>query len=361
MGILSKIGMAKGQRNGASEVKSFREHQRKEGAFDSRVRGLRKVPLRQIVGSVGRYHDFDSKFRLKNHLPQERIELIKKALRNGKHIRAVDLYQIKDEYYVLDGNHRISVAKEFGFEEVNANVIEFIPSSNTFENARFRERAAFTDKTGLAYPIELTEVGQYAHLLDQISKHQAFLEKAEAQPTSFESAAEDWYRSIYQPLAGIIERGKLLEVFPGRTIEDLYTFITVRRWERGQTRNYGIGINKLVPDDMEAFREKMANLKENEYPEMQKGITAFVLMNVKASKEYRILENLYELKEVQEAHSVHGDVDLLVKVVLKRDLLSSDAEVIGQFVHEMVRKVPGVLSTQTLIPGLSKIKDVCDE
>jgi hypothetical protein len=53
---------------------------------------------------------------------------------------------------------------------------------------------------------------------------------------------------------------------------------------------------------------------------------------------------------------VHGDVDLLVKFVLTRDLLSSDAEVISQFVHDHVRQLPGVKNTKTLIPGLSRIK-----
>jgi hypothetical protein len=45
-----------------------------------------------------------------------------------------------------------------------------------------------------------------------------------------------------------------------------------------------------------------------------------------------------------------------VKVELIRDLLSSDAEVISQFVHEKVRQLPGIISTNTLIPGFSKIK-----
>jgi hypothetical protein len=54
---------------------------------------------------------------------------------------------------------------------------------------------------------------------------------------------------------------------------------------------------------------------------------------------------------------VHGDVDLLIKVKLTRDLLSSDAEMISQFVHEKVRQLAGVRSTKTLIPGFSKSKD----
>ena len=56
-------------------------------------------------------------------------------------------------------------------------------------------------------------------------------------------------------------------------------------------------------------------------------------------------------------HSVHGSYDIVVKIVLTRDLLSSDAEIIGQFIHEQIRQIPGVSSTQTLIPGYSKIKD----
>jgi DNA-binding Lrp family transcriptional regulator len=108
---------------------------------------------------------------------------------------------------------------------------------------------------------------------------------------------------------------------------------------------------------MEAFREKMSNMKEVEYPEMKRDITAFVLMNVKAKSEFRIMDKLFSLEEVREVHSVHGDIDLLVKITLTRDLLSSDAEIIGQFVHEQIRSMPGVTSTQTLIPGASKVKE----
>jgi DNA-binding Lrp family transcriptional regulator len=79
-------------------------------------------------------------------------------------------------------------------------------------------------------------------------------------------------------------------------------------------------------------------------------------MNVAAKREYRIIDKLYELEEVREIHSVHGEFDIIAKIVLTRDLLASDAETIGQFVHNQVRQVPGVVSTQTLIPGISKIK-----
>ncbi len=101
----------------------------------------------------------------------------------------------------------------------------------------------------------------------------------------------------------------------------------------------------------------MSNVKDYEYPEMKRNITAFVLMNVAAKKENRVIEKLFALEEVKEVHSVHGDVDILVKIFLTRDLVSSDAEIIGNFVQNQVRQIPGIISTQTLIPGFSKMKE----
>ena len=138
---------------------------------------------------------------------------------------------------------------------------------------------------------------------------------------------------------------------------DLYAYITLHHWKQGRKRRYGVGINKLIEHNMEAFRKKMAELKSFEYPEMKQGITVFILMNLQAGKEMKLIEKLYALEEVKEIYSVHGDVDLLVKAELTRDLLSSDAETISKFVHEKVRQLQGIISTNMLIPGLSKIKE----
>lgn len=82
-------------------------------------------------------------------------------------------------------------------------------------------------------------------------------------------------------------------------------------------------------------------------------------MNVEAKREFRMIDRLYALDEIREIHSVHGEFDIIAKVVLTRDLIISDAETIGHFVHNQVRQLPGVVSTQTLIPGFSKIKQEC--
>jgi DNA-binding Lrp family transcriptional regulator/uncharacterized ParB-like nuclease family protein len=344
-------------RKQSEEIKSFKENQRKEEAFVHRNIGRKVVPLHRIIGSVGRYHDFDSKFRLKRYLSPDRLNSIKEAMKTGKPFPPVKLYQIKDEYYVLDGNHRISAAKELERDEISAQIIEFIPSKNSLENILYLERNEFSEKTHLPQVLEFTEMGQYSHLKNQILKHQGFLEKEKNGPVSFESAALDWYRTIYQPLKILIKKAGLIDAFPERTIDDLYAYISVHQWDKGRERKYGTGIDELIPKNMEDFRIKMSKKKEFEYPEMERKITVFVLMKVAARKELRIIEKLYSLKEIREIHSVHGNVDIIIKIILKRNLLSSDSEVISDFVHNNVRSISGVLSTQTLIPGISRTKE----
>jgi Icc-related predicted phosphoesterase/DNA-binding Lrp family transcriptional regulator len=339
-----------------SSVKSFDDQQKEEQAFDARDRGVRTVALKKIVGSVGRYRDFDSQFRFKQNSGSERYRRVKNALRDGVALKPVKLYEIKDAYYVLDGNHRIAAAKEMGHDEILAHIVEFIPSKNTLQNMLYRERAEFADRTGLPADINLTEVSKYAYLLDQIGEHREYMQRQMEKRISFEKAALDWYRMIYRPLCTIIQRNNLIDSFPGRTDADLYAYITFYQWKVGRKRLYGAGISKLIAQNMEEFRKKMTDLKGAEYPEMKRGITVFILMKVQAKKEERLLDKLYELEEVREIYSVHGDVDLLVRVELTRDLLSSDAEVISQFVHEKVRQIPGINATNTLIPGFSRIK-----
>jgi uncharacterized ParB-like nuclease family protein len=73
-------------------------------------------------------------------------------MRQGKSLPPVKLYQIKDEYYVLDGNHRIAAAKEFGRSEIMAKIVEFIPSSNTLENIIYREKKRICGANRIGLP-----------------------------------------------------------------------------------------------------------------------------------------------------------------------------------------------------------------
>ncbi|RLB93111.1 MAG: transcriptional regulator [Deltaproteobacteria bacterium] len=340
----------------ADSIKNFVDDQHKEEAYDERNLGIRAVPLDKIVGSVGRYKDFNRQFRLKKDRPSARFERVKDAFKKKIILPPITLYQIKNEYYVLDGNHRVSAAKKLGYEFIDAQITEFLPSKNTLENIIYREKTAFLAKTELPDTIELTEVGQYDRLLNQIDEHHDFLMEANDEQIDYFTAAMDWYKTIYKPLATIIKNSRLGYHFPKRTKSDLYTYISIHQWEKGKTREYGIGIDQLIPKNMEEFRLKMEKLRDCELPEMKHWISAFILIEVKVGKELEVMKRLHNLDEIQEVHFVHGVFDLIAKMIMKRDLLSSDAEIIGQFVHKKVRQVKDVTKTQTLIPIASKEK-----
>jgi len=341
------------QANGAS----FEQVRTEEQAFDSIDRGTTSVPIEKIVGSVGRYHEFDAHFKPKGYDSDERLTAIRKSMQEGRPIPPISLYQIKDNYYILDGHHRYTAARSIGFKDIRAHVLELIPSTDTFENRLYRERTEFRDRYKLVRPIELTELGQFVILEEQIAEHRDALEKESGGSVTELEAAADWYKTIYMPLRTLVETSGVADSFGGRTIDDLYLYISLHQWKMGKSRQYGIGVDELIPNNMEEFRKKMAEHSDQNYPEMRREISVFILMNVEGRHEDRIMDKLFALDEVREVHSVHGAIDIIIKVKLMRDLLSSDAELISQFLMTTIRQWPGVVSTQTLLPGASLVKD----
>ena len=82
------------------------------------------VPIACIIGSVEPTLSFDRRFRPTSQLPRTRFERIATEVRSGRGMEPVDLYQDGDEYYVLDGHHRIAVARALGERAVWATVTQ---------------------------------------------------------------------------------------------------------------------------------------------------------------------------------------------------------------------------------------------
>ena len=337
-------------------VRSFNEEQAREEDVHFIDQGIIHVDLAQIIGSVGKYHDFDTQFRPKKHVAGKRFADIKRAMREGGDLPPVKLYQIRNEFYVLDGNHRVAAAKELGKQRIKAKVVELESGAATMDNLIYLEKKKFFKKTGLPSEIHLSEVGKYKYLEKQIQKHQVFLAGQSGQDWDFPRAARDWYNTIFLPLAKLIESGELLRHFPHRTPGDLYTYISFHHWDRSAKRRYGIGIDRLIPRTMEGFRKKMLEKNTPDYPEMKRSVTVFILIDTDTTTDIVVLEKLFALEDITEVHSVHGHIDFIAKAVLNRDLLTSDAEVIAEFVENQVRRVEGVTRTQTIIPGVSRVR-----
>ena len=97
---------------------SFNIRREKEEAYESIKRGTSMVPLEKIIGSVGRYHDFDNQFKTKSTKMDERLASILGAMKAGKGMPPISLYQIKDDFFILDGHHRFQAAKILKYTDI---------------------------------------------------------------------------------------------------------------------------------------------------------------------------------------------------------------------------------------------------
>lgn len=82
------------------------------------------VPIDQIIGTVEPRAFFDRRFRPTSDAPRSRFEWLAAAVLSGRGMEPVELYQYGDRYYVLDGHHRIAVARALGERSIWANVTE---------------------------------------------------------------------------------------------------------------------------------------------------------------------------------------------------------------------------------------------
>ena len=80
--------------------------------------------MERIVGSEGRYADFDGEFLPLQDSSEEKWRSVYAALRRGEGLPPVSLLKVGDAYFVRDGNHRVSVARWLGVEALDAEVAE---------------------------------------------------------------------------------------------------------------------------------------------------------------------------------------------------------------------------------------------
>jgi hypothetical protein len=220
-------------RNQPADLLPF-EEVRERLALGSHVyKGLQEVPLDRIVGSVARYHDFNRAFRPRHRSLRSRWKRVKKL--EGR-LPPIELYQVGEVYFVVDGNHRVSVARETGALSIQAYVWEYktrvpVESNDDLNDILVRrEYLEFLEQSRLdinrpRQRIVFTVPGAYRHLGEEIARYREWLDHQHIYSVSFEEAAADWYDNVYLPMAQVIREHAVMEKFPGRTEADLVGYV----------------------------------------------------------------------------------------------------------------------------------------
>jgi nucleotide-binding universal stress UspA family protein len=222
------------------DLLSYDEVRQKLKAREASVRELKEIPIDAIVGSVGRYQDFTRGFLPKHDSDADRWAQVYVAVDAQSGLPPIEAYQLGDAYFVRDGHHRVSVARQLGATHVQAYVtpvlskIPLEPESDLAEIILNANYAEFIERTQLdssrpEADLHLTSPGGYAVLEEHIQVHRYFMGVEEGRNISLEEAASHWYDNVYVPVGRVIRQQGILRDFPDRTEADLYLWLTVHR------------------------------------------------------------------------------------------------------------------------------------
>ncbi len=231
------LALLTGRRNELLAFDEVREKLRIGGPI---YRGVQTVHLDQIVGSVNRYNDFDRAFLPTQAHTASRWQRVSRAWYDEISLPPVLLYQVGAIYFVVDGNHRVSVAREQGQEYIDAEVRECqvrVPVTPDLEPDDLEVLGAaveFLERTGLdrlrpGAIITVTILGGYERMLEHIAVHRYFMGLDFQRSVGETEAVEHWYDTVYQPVIQVVRSNNILKAFPRRTEADFYLWVMDHR------------------------------------------------------------------------------------------------------------------------------------
>lgn len=206
--------------------------------------GMKVIPIDKIVGSEGRYKDFDNHFFPKSNFLKQRWERVDEAAIKDIILPPIKVYELSGVYFVRDGNHRVSVAKSRGTEFIDAEVVslqseiklknpnnmaDIVRQIVNYEKRVFYSETGFGDITDY-WCLDFSTPGRYDVIFNHILTHKYYINQNKEEEVTMEEAILSWFNTVYLPLVTSIRKKHILHNFPKRTLADLYVWI-VRYWD----------------------------------------------------------------------------------------------------------------------------------
>jgi hypothetical protein len=220
---------------------SFDELRTRLRLFRQSYAGLQTIEVAKIVGTVNRSADFDRDFLPRSPQIRERWERLERAFPTLG-FPPISVYQVNEAFFVIDGNHRVALAKQQRSEFIDAEVTEIhtdiaIDKHVDFEQILYLEQARrFMQRSGLARSrpmarIDFTRPQGFVELLDIVKVHGYDLMMERGKVLQPHEVASDWYDRVYLPAVESIRWEKLFELEAGSTEGDLFLWVIQRRRE----------------------------------------------------------------------------------------------------------------------------------
>jgi hypothetical protein len=209
--------------------------------FERRYVGLRAIPVKNVVGTDSRRADFDRDFLPRRPDIGSRWRQVERAYPDGD-FPPIVVYQLGEAYFVLDGHHRVAIARQRDMETIDAEVTEL--------RARWRLRAdadivqlihaeqqrIFMEESGLDRTrpelcINFSRPVGYIELLETIQLHGYHAMLAAGKALEPAQISAGWLEDVYEPTVAAIRREGLDRAYPDATEADLFLCVWQRRRE----------------------------------------------------------------------------------------------------------------------------------
>ena len=206
------------------------------------------IEVANIVGTAGRNMEFDRNFLPRRSDVHERWRRLERAYPDSG-FPPIIVYKLNDMYFVVDGHHRVAIAKQKKVDFIDAEVTELhprraLPEGLDLGRIIFAEQERiFLEESGLteALPdvnIEFSKPDGYPELLELIQMYGYRLMMERNEVVTPPAAAEHWFEDIYMPAVEAIRNENLHEIFPRATEADLYLLVHQRRLALFPERGY---------------------------------------------------------------------------------------------------------------------------
>ena len=199
-------------------------------------RGVKTVRVDQIAGSLNRYHEFDRVFLPASDKLAARWQRVSSAFYEEVSLPPVVLYKVGQVYFVVDGHHRVSVAREQGQLYIEAEVrecatrVDITPNIKPEDLEILGNKVRFLERTSLdslkqEANVKLTIPDGFDRMLEHIAVHRYFMGIDWKRDISEEEAIVHWYDNVYMPIIHVIRDTDILREFPTKTEGDLYLWV----------------------------------------------------------------------------------------------------------------------------------------
>lgn len=272
--LQAKLNDLVGRLTGRStELLSYEDVRRKLRAHRRSSEQLEDIPIDAIVGSVGRYKDFTRSFLPRHDSSKDRWARVEVAMTSLEGVPPIEVYKIGDAYFVRDGHHRVSVARQLGSDYIQGYVTEVetdIPLSPDVKPDELiikAEYAEFLQNTRLHKirpdaDLRVTAPGKYPVLEEHIAVHRHFMGLEQEQHIPYEAAAAHWYDEVYLPLVQLVRQQGILRDFPDRTETDLYLWLSGHRAALEEELGWQISPEMAATDMASRFSHKQPSVLE---------------------------------------------------------------------------------------------------